>query len=142
MADYGIRVNGAPPTDGLAMLVDVVQTPLGTSGSYILPAMNEEQHQYFYHYLTFVYADLTYGKVVRPKGGSEQERCVLVEVEGGGDGQIERGFPSALDRPFSEAVIRRFRWETALRDAEKIGISIERVLVWRGVKTNNLYGEG
>ena len=55
MAEYGLRVNGAPPTDGMAMLVDVVQTPTDLAapeGRYLFPTLTDKQKERFFHYFS------------------------------------------------------------------------------------------
>lgn len=145
MADYGIQVNGAPPIDGLAMLVDVVQTPtnLGApEGRYLFPEMTDKQKERFYHYFSAVDSAVMYGKTALQTGGAGKVAVVIllpiftqdeidkVKKEGGHISRLK----DRLDELLREHKIIGFSWKTIEIDYYRAYNSCQAVMVWRGVK--------
>ena len=123
MAEYGLQVNGAPPTDGLAMLVDVVQTPVNIGapeGRYLFPEMTDKQKERFYHYFSAVDSAVMYGKTALQTGGAgkvavvsllpifTQDEIDKVKKEGGRINSLK----DRLDELLREHKIIGFSWKT------------------------------
>ena len=142
MTDYGIQVNGAPPTDGLAMLVDVVQTPtnLGApEGRYLFPGMTDKQKERFYHYFSAVDSTVMYGKTALQMGGAGKVAVVQVLPIFTQDvlqGDIQRldNARNNLDELVRANKMLGFSWETIEIDYYRAYGSCQAVMVWRGVK--------
>lgn len=143
MADYGIQVNGAPPTDGLAMLVDVVQTPVNVGapeGRYLFPGMTDKQKERFYQYFSLVDSALMYGKTALATGGAGKVAMVIVypiftqdvmdEMKRVGYSQINQ----RLDELARENKIVGFTWKTLVVNYYLALNSCQAVMIWRGVK--------
>lgn len=145
MADYGIQVNGAPPTDGLAMLVDVVQTPINVGapeGRYLFPTLTDEQKKRFYHYFSAVDSAVMYGKTALQTGGAgkvavvslfpifAQDEIDKVKKEGGHINSLK----DRLDELLKAHKILGFSWKTLEGDYFRALNSCQAVMVWRGVK--------
>lgn len=134
MADYGIQVNGAPPTDGLAMLVDVVQTPVNIGapeGRYLFPTLTDEQKKRFYHYFSAVDSTVMYGKTALQTGGAGKVQIVQVSPILENDASIDGLDMNDVVR--SNKVVG-FRWKTVEIDYYHAYGSCQAVMVWRGVK--------
>lgn len=147
MADYGIQVNGAPPTDGLAMLVDVVQTPTNPGapeGRYLFPEMTAEQKERFFQYFSTVDSAVMYGKTALQTGGAGKVAIVSVlpiltqeakkEIEAEDMLASSQKLKGSLDRLFRENKVIGFSWKTIEVDYYRARNSCQAVLVWRGVK--------
>lgn len=145
MAEYGLRVNGAPPTDGLAMLVDVVQTPINVGapeGRYLFPTLTDEQKKRFYHYFSAVDSAVMYGKTALQTGGAgkvavvsllpifAQDEIDKVKKEGGHVNDLK----DRLDELLKAHKILGFSWKTLEMDYFRALNSCQAVMVWRGVK--------
>nr|DAN41702.1 MAG TPA: hypothetical protein [Crassvirales sp.] len=145
MAEYGLQVNGAPPTDGLAMLVDVVQTPVNIGapeGRYLFPEMTDKQKERFYHYFSAVDSAVMYGKTALQTGGAgkvavvsllpifTQDEIDKVKKEGGRINSLK----DRLDELLREHKIIGFSWKTIEIDYYRAYNSCQAVMVWRGVK--------
>lgn len=134
MADYGIQVNGAPPTDGLAMLVDVVQTPVNVGapeGRYLFPTLTDEQKKRFYHYFSAVDSTVMYGKTALQTGGAGKVQIVQVFPILENDASID-GLD--MNDVFRSNKVVSFRWKTVEIDYYHAYGSCQAVMVWRGVK--------
>ena len=145
MAEYGLQVNGAPPTDGLAMLVDVVQTPVNIGapeGRYLFPEMTDKQKERFYHYFSAVDSAVMYGKTALQPGGAgkvavvyvlpifTQDEIDKVKKEGGRINSLK----DRLDELLREHKIIGFSWKTLEVDYFRALNSCQAVMVWRGVR--------
>lgn len=145
MAEYGLQVNGAPPTDGLAMLVDVVQTPVNIGapeGRYLFPEMTDKQKERFYHYFSAVDSAVMYGKTALQTGGAgkvavvsllpifTQDEIDKVKKEGG----HINSWKDRLDELLREHKIIGFSWKTREVNYFNARNSCQAVMVWRGVK--------
>lgn len=145
MAEYGLRVNGAPPTDGLAMLVDVVQTPVNIGapeGRYLFPEMTDKQKERFYHYFSAVDSAVMYGKTALQTGGAgkvavvsllpifTQDEIDKVKKKGGHINSLK----DRLDELLREHKIIGFSWKTREVNYFNARNSCQAVMVWRGVK--------
>lgn len=146
MAEYGLRVNGAPPTDGLAMLVDVVQTPVNIGapeGRYLFPEMTDKQKERFYHYFSAVDSAVMYGKTALQTGGAGKVAIVTVmpifdqdtidRIKQEGLNQIHQE-KMRLDELARDNKILGFTWKTIEVDYYRAFNSCQAVMVWRGVK--------
>ena len=134
MADYGIQVNGAPPTDGLAMLVDVVQTPVNVGapeGRYLFPTLTDEQKKRFYHYFSAVDSTVMYWKTALQTGGAGKVQIVQVFPILENDASID-GLD--MNDVFRSNKVVSFRWKTVEIDYYHAYGSCQAVMVWRGVK--------
>lgn len=146
MAEYGLQVNGAPPTDGLAMLVDVVQTPVNVGapeGRYLFPEMTDKQKERFYHYFSAVDSAVMYGKTALQTGGAGKVAVVTVlpiftqdvidriKKEGL---QQTNNVRDRLDELLREHKIIGFSWKTLELNYFDALNSCQAVMVWRGVK--------
>ena len=147
MAEYGLQVNGAPSTDGLAMLVDVVQTPVNIGapeGRYLFPEMTDKQKERFYHYFSAVDSAVMYGKTALQTGGAGKVAIVAVlpilTQEAKDELKAENMLTGSqkvkdnLDRLFREHKVIGFSWKTLEVDYYRARNSCQAVLVWRGVK--------
>lgn len=143
MAGYGIQVNGAPPTDGLAMLVDVVQTPVNIGapeGRYLFPTLTDEQKKRFYHYFSAVDSAVMYGKTALQPGGAGKVAVVKVYplfTQDVMDIMKREGFHKVsmrLNELARENKIVGFSWKTFEVDYFRAINSCQAVMVWRGVK--------
>lgn len=147
MATYGLHVNDAPATDGLAMLVDVVQTPTkpgAPEGRYLFPEMTAEQKERFYHYFTLVDSVVMYGKTALQTGGAGKASIVSVipiltqeamnQIKSENLLQQRRSLKDRLDEFYKEHKIIGFSWETIEIDYYRARNSCQAVMVWRGVK--------
>ena len=145
MAEYGLQVNGAPPTDGLAMLVDVVQTPVNIGapeGRNLFPEMTDKQKERFYHYFSAVDSAVMYGKTALQTGGAgkvavvsllpifTQDEIDKVKKEGG----HINSWKDRLDELLREHKIIGFSWKTREVNYFNARNSCQAVMVWRGVK--------
>lgn len=146
MAEYGLRVNGAPPTDGMAMLVDVVQTPVNIGapeGRYLFPEMTDKQKERFYHYFSAVDSAVMYGKTALQTGGAGKVAIVTVmpifdqdtidRIKQEGLNQIHQE-KMRLDELARDNKILGFTWKTIEVDYYRAFNSCQAVMVWRGVK--------
>lgn len=146
MAEYGLHVNGAPPTDGLAMLVDVVQTPINVGapeGRYLFPEMTDKQKERFYHYFSAVDSAVMYGKTALQTGGAGKVAIVTVmpifdqdtidRIKQEGLNQIHQE-KMRLDELARDNKILGFTWKTIEVDYYRAFNSCQAVMVWRGVK--------
>lgn len=147
MADYGIQVNGAPPTDGLAMLVDVVQTPVNIGapeGRYLFPEMTDKQKERFYHYFSAVDSAVMYGKTALQTGGAGKVAIVSVlpiltqeamnEIKSENMLLQSQNLKYRLDEFYREHKIIGFSWKTIEVNYFDARNSCQAVMVWRGVK--------
>lgn len=147
MAEYGLQVNGAPPTDGLAMLVDVVQTPTNPGaqeGRYLFPEMTAEQKERFFQYFSTADSAVMYGKTALQTGGAGKVAIVSVlpiltqeakkEIEAENMLASSQKLKDSLDRLFRENKVIGFSWKTIEVDYYRARNSCQAVLVWRGVK--------
>lgn len=145
MAEYGLQVNGAPPTDGLAMLVDVVQTPVNIGapeGRYLFPEMTDKQKERFYHYFSAVDSAVMYGKTALQTGGAGKVAVVYVlpiftqdEIDKfEKEGRHINSLKDRLDELLREHKIIGFSWKTLEVDYFRARNSCQAVMVWRGVK--------
>lgn len=134
MVEYGLHVNGSPPTDGLAMLVDLVTLPTSQSakeGEYFFPEMTDEQNGRFFHYFSTIDTVVMYGKTA-------------LQLNGAGKIQIVRVSPilkngAAIDgldmnEVFRSNKVAGFRWKTLEVDYFLASDSCQAVMVWRGVR--------
>nr|DAS09038.1 MAG TPA: hypothetical protein [Caudoviricetes sp.] len=134
MAEYGLHVNGSPPTDGLSMLVDLVTLPTSQSakeGEYFFPEMTDEQKGRFFHYFSPVDTAVMYGKTA-------------LQLNGAGKIQIVRVSPilkngAAIDgldmnEVFRSNKVAGFRWKAMEVDYFLASDSCQAVMVWRGVR--------
>lgn len=139
MAEYGLRVNGAPPTDGMAMLVDVVQTPTDLAapeGRYLFPTLTDKQKERFFHYFSAVDSAVMYGKTTLQTSGAGKVAVVVVRPifsQGvfQGDDQI---LMSRRDELIRQGKMLGFTWKTIEVDYFDANGSCQAVMVWRGVK--------
>lgn len=147
MAEYGLQVNGAPPIDGLAMLVDVVQTPVNIGapeGRYLFPEMTAEQKERFFQYLSTADSAVMYGKTALQTGGAGKVAIVSVlpiltqeakkEIEAENMLASSQKLKDSLDRLFRENKVIGFSWKTIEVDYYRARNSCQAVMVWRGVK--------
>lgn len=147
MAEYGLRVNGAPPTDGMAMLVDVVQTPTDLAapeGRYLFPALTDKQKERFFHYFSVADSAVMYGKTALQTGGAGKVAIVSVlpiltqeakkEIEAENMLASSQKLKDSLDRLFREHKVIGFSWKTIEVSYYRARNSCQAVLVWRGVK--------
>lgn len=146
MAEYGLRVNGAPPTDGMAMLVDVVQTPTDLAapeGRYLFPTLTDKQKERFFHYFSAVDSAVMYGKTALQTGGAGKVAIVTVmpifdqdtidRIKQEGLNQIHQE-KMRLDELARDNKILGFTWKTIEVDYYRAFNSCQAVMVWRGVK--------
>lgn len=146
MAEYGLQVNGAPPTDGMVMLVDVVQTPVNIGapeGRYLFPEMTDKQKERFYHYFSAVESAVMYGKTALQTGGAGKVAIVAVmpifdqdtidRIKQKGLIQIHQE-KMRLDELARDNKILGFTWKTIEVDYYRAFNSSQAVMVWRGVK--------
>lgn len=147
MAEYGLQVNGAPPIDGLAMLVDVVQTPVNIGapeGRYLFPEMTDKQKERFYHYFSIADSAVMYGKTALQTGGAGKVVIVGVapilteeakkEIKAENMLATSQNLKDNLDRLFREHKVIGFSWKTSEVDYYRAFNSCQSVMVWRGVK--------
>lgn len=139
MAEYGLRVNGAPPTDGMAMLVDVVQTPTDLAapeGRYLFPTLTDKQRERFFHYFSVVDSAVMYGKTALQAGGAGKVAVVLVRPIFSQDVSQEdhQSLMSRQDELIRQGKMLGFTWKTIQIDYFGANGSCQAVMVWRGVK--------
>lgn len=147
MADYGIHVNGTPATDGLAMLVDVVQTPVNIGapeGRYLFPEMTAEQKERFFQYFSISDSAVMYGKTALQTDGAGKVAIVGVlpilteeaKKELAAESMLTRSqnLKDNLDRLFREHKVIGFSWKTLEVDYYRAYNSCQAVMVWRGLK--------
>lgn len=75
---YGLHINGKPPFEGIAMLVEVIRTPLGSGGEYRYPILNHEQSKEYHHIATMIWTDASYGKAIWSDGQNGDLRDLVV----------------------------------------------------------------
>lgn len=139
MAEYGLRVNGAPPTDGMAMLVDVVQTPIDLAapeGRYLFPALTDKQKERFFHYFSVVDSAVMYGKTALQPGGAGKVAVVVARPIFSQDvfQEDRQTLMSRLDELIRQGKMLGFTWKTIQIDYFDANGSCQAVMVWRGVK--------
>lgn len=143
MAEYGLHINGALPTDGLAMLVDVVKTPINVGapeGRYLFPEMTDKQKERFYHYFSAVDSAIMYGKTALQTGGTGEALVVMVmpiftqDVIDKAKNDRSYSIKDHLDELLRNHKVIGFSWRTKkIRYFDAVN-SCQAVMVWRGVK--------
>lgn len=54
MSEYGLMITGKPAPNEAAMLLEVIRTPVGSSGTYHLPTLPPEQLGKYRHEITLI----------------------------------------------------------------------------------------
>jgi hypothetical protein len=130
----------------MAMLVDVVQTPVNIGapeGRYLFPEMTDKQKERFYHYFSAVDSAVMYGKTALQTGGAGKVAIVTVmpifdqdtidRIKQEGLNQIHQE-KMRLDELARDNKILGFTWKTIEVDYYRAFNSCQAVMVWRGVK--------
>lgn len=134
MAEYGLHVNGSPPTYGLSMLVDLVTLPTSQStkeGEYFFPEMTDEQNGRFFHYFSTVDTAVMYGKTALQLNGAGKIQIVRVSLILKNGASID-GLD--MNEVFRNNKVSGFRWKMIEVDYFLAVDSCQAVMVWRGVK--------
>lgn len=143
MNTYGLIVDRAPPNEGMAMLVDVVQTPTNLDspeGRYLFPDLTNEQKERFYHYFSAVDSAIMYGKTALQTGGAGEVLVVMVfpiftqDVIDKAKNDRSYIIKDHLDELLKNHKVIGFSWRTKeIRYFDAVN-SCQAVMVWRGVK--------
>lgn len=143
MNTYGLIVDRAPPNEGMAMLVDVVQTPTNLDspeGRYLFPDLTNEQKERFYHYFSAVDSAIMYGKTALQTGGAGEVLVVMVmpiftqDVIDKAKNDRSYIIKDHLDELLKNHKVIGFSWRTQkIRYFDAVN-SCQAVMVWRGVK--------
>lgn len=143
MNTYGLIVDRAPPNEGMAMLVDVIQTPTNLDspeGRYLFPDLTNEQKERFYHYFSAVDSAIMYGKTALQIGGAGEALVVMLmpiftqDVIDKAKNDRSYIIKDHLDELLKNHKVIGFSWRTKKIPYFDAVNSCQAVMVWRGVK--------